>query len=81
MSEISEMTKWLKVALRRDVVERSLRVAVIVGTVLVVINYTDRFMQHALCGFDFFKMGLTYLVPYGVSTYAAVNAILKEHQK
>ena len=75
------MTEWLKVAVRSDVVQRSLRVAVVVGTLLILINYTDRFMKHALGGFDFLKMGLTYLVPYGVSTYASVNAILKEQQK
>ena len=75
------MTEWIKIALRRDILQRSLRVALVVGTLLIAINYTDRFMKHTLCGFDFFKMGLTYLVPFGVATYAAVNAVLKEQQK
>ncbi len=74
----NKMAVWLKVAVRRDVLQRSLRVALVVGTLLILINYTDRFMNHALGGFDFLKMGLTYLVPYGVSTYASVNAILRE---
>ena len=72
------MSVWFKIATRRDVIERSLRVALVVGTILVLLNYTDRFLRHTLCGFDFVKMVLTYLVPYGVSTYSAVGAILKE---
>ena len=78
---INKMTEWLKVAIRKDVAQRSWRVAVVVGTLLIFINYTDRFLKHALCGFDFIKMGLTYLVPYSVATYASVNAIFKEQQK
>ena len=74
------MKKWLKIALRRDILLRSLRVALVVGTILVLINYTDRFMKHALCVFDLVKMGLTYLVPFSVSTHAAVSALLKEQQ-
>ena len=76
--DTGKLPVWFKIAIRGDVIERSLRVALVVGTILVLLNYTDRFLQHALCGFDFVKMVLTYLVPYGVSTYTAVGAILKE---
>jgi len=66
---------WLATALRRDVVARSLRVALVVGTLLVVVNYADRALAGRLTPIDYVKMGLTYLVPYGVATYAAVQAI------
>jgi len=66
---------WLATALRRDVVARSLRVALVVGTLLVAINYTDRALAGRLGAIDLLKMGLTYLVPYGVATYAAVQAL------
>jgi len=69
---------WLATALRRDVVARSLRVALVVGTLLVAINYTDRVLAGRIGAIDLLKMGLTYLVPYGVATYAAVQALRRE---
>ncbi|MFQ5514490.1 MAG: nitrate/nitrite transporter NrtS [Myxococcota bacterium] len=66
---------WLSTALRRDVVLRSLRMAAVVGTLLVVINYADRALVGELGAADAIKMVLTYLVPYGVATYAAVAAL------
>ncbi|MBK7949187.1 MAG: nitrate/nitrite transporter NrtS [Deltaproteobacteria bacterium] len=66
---------WLATAGRPEIVRRSLRIAAVVGTTLVAINYTDRFLAGTLSSFDWIKMGLTYLVPYCVSTYAAVEAV------
>ena len=66
---------WLADAMRPDVVRRSLRVAALVGSILIAINYTDRWLAGALTRADWIKMGITYLVPYGVATYAAVAAI------
>ncbi len=50
-------------------------VAAVVGTLLVAINYSDRALAGALGPADWVKMILTYFVPYGVATYAAVDAI------
>lgn len=64
-------------ALRRDIVKRSLVIAAIVGTILNLINQGD-----AIADFSTFELGkciLTYMVPYCVSTYAAVTALL--HKK
>lgn len=66
---------WLALARRRDVVLRALRVAAVVGTLLLLINYGDRLFAGALLPGDTFKMLLTYLVPYGVSTWSAVQAL------
>lgn len=66
---------WLDVATRRDVVSRSLRVALIVGTILVVINQGDALLMQRFPSDLFWKIPLTYLVPFSVSTYAAVDAI------
>ena len=74
------MNHWLQTALRPDVRKRSLRVAVIVGTIVVLINYLDRFIAGRVGAADYLKIALTYCVPYCVATYAAVGAILhKEH--
>ena len=72
------MRKWLRVARRKDVVMRSIRVGLVVGTILVVINYTDRLLAGNLKVFDLLKITLTYFVPYSVSTYASVSAILTQ---
>ena len=69
------MKPWLAVACRRDVVQRSLRVAVVVGTILVLINHGDRIASGLATSADWLKMGLTYLVPDAVSTWASVGAI------
>lgn len=66
---------WLALAVRRDVAARSLRVALVVGTLLVAINHGDRLLAGTLAKADLRKIALTYLVPYGVSTWAAVGAL------
>lgn len=64
---------WLETARSPEIVGRALRVAAVVGTILVAINYTDRWLADALSRSDYLKMGLTYLVPYCVSTFTAVQ--------
>jgi len=66
---------WIGTACRRDVVRRSFEVALVVGTILVVINQGDAILTGKLTGELILKSVLTYLVPYCVSTYAAVQAI------
>jgi short subunit fatty acids transporter len=72
---------WLEVARRRDVVRRALRVAAVVGTLLCLINHGDRLLTGALGARELLKIALTYLVPYAVSTYAAVSAIRAEQER
>ncbi|HVC52593.1 MAG TPA: nitrate/nitrite transporter NrtS [Stellaceae bacterium] len=50
---------------------RSLGVALIVGTILNLINQGDALVTGR--SLDFAKLLLTYLVPYCVSTYGAVS--------
>ena len=70
------MADWLQLAMRRDIVYRSLRIAVVVGTILVAINYGDKLVTGEILPIEFAKMLLTYCVPYCVSTYASVSAVL-----
>ncbi|MCY3752258.1 MAG: nitrate/nitrite transporter NrtS [Gammaproteobacteria bacterium] len=71
------MKRWLSIAARRDVVISSLKVCVVVGTVLVLINYFDRILVGTLSDIDYFKILLTYCVPYCVSTYASVGVVIR----
>jgi len=73
------MSTWklaCQCACSNGVPRRSLYVALIVGTILNVINQGD-----ALLGFasiNWFKIILTYCVPYLVCTYGAVSVQLKK---
>ena len=74
------MYKWIDIALKPTIVIRSIRVAIIVGTILVLINYVDRIIYANLEMMDYLKMALTYCVPYCVSTYAAVSTIISKEE-
>tara|TARA_B100000945_G_scaffold302944_1_gene287006 strand:- start:14 stop:181 length:168 start_codon:yes stop_codon:yes gene_type:complete len=53
--------------------------AIVVGTVLVAINYGDLILKGDTEKIAWYKIALTYLVPYCVSTYSAiVNGVSKK---
>lgn len=65
----------ISLALSKQVVPRALKVALLVGTLLALINHGEKILAMSLTSQDFIKVVLTYLVPYGVSTWSAVGAI------
>jgi hypothetical protein len=69
------MRQWLKIAMRRDIILRGLKVSAIVGTILVAINQGDLILGGQLDASAAWKIPLTYLVPYCVATYGGVSAI------
>ena len=69
------MSEWLRIALEPSVVRRALRTMAVVGTILVAINHGDALLQGRLDGERVFKICLTLLVPYGVSTTSSVAAL------
>lgn len=66
---------WLTDACEPPVARRAVRVALVVGTVLVAINHGDRILRGTLDALAWAKIALTYCVPYCVSTYSAVSAL------
>jgi len=62
-------------ACSNGVPRRSFWVAVVVGTILNVINQGDAFLGAAAV--NWYKIGLTYVVPYAVSTFGAVSFQLR----
>lgn len=62
-------------AVSDGVPQRSLAVALVVGTVLNLINQGDAILGSAPV--NWLKLALTYLVPYAVCTYGAVAHQLK----
>lgn len=63
----------LRTVLRPPIVKRSLWVALVVGTILNLINQGDRFAAGA--PLDWGKLVLTYVVPFLVASYGAWAAL------
>ena len=74
-NSVADNLGFLPLASSQDVVRRAIKVSLIVGTVLALINHGDKILSISLTHQDIFKITLTYLVPYCVSTWSAVQAL------
>ena len=66
---------WWDVALRPDIVRRALTMSAVVGTLLMLINHGDSIWRGEVGGWRMLRIGLTYLVPFTVSTLSSTAAI------
>jgi hypothetical protein len=69
------MRNWLRRAIRPEISGRALRVAMIVGPTLTIINQGDVILNGDITAGVVGKIVLTFFVPYCVSTYAGVAAL------
>ena len=69
------MTETLSLCFTRSVVRRAAYSALIVGTILILINHSDALLRGELDAPRLFRMGLTVVVPYVVSTVSSVITI------
>ncbi len=69
------MSEWLSIALEPTIVRRAIKYAIIVGAVLITINHGDAILRGNLTVDRLFKMALTVVVPYCVSTASSVGVI------
>lgn len=69
---------FIKLASQRKIVKRSLIVSLVVGTILNLINQGD--VMTGSASFNLFKCVLTYVVPYCVSTYGSVMALIDKER-
>jgi hypothetical protein len=60
--------------LYRPVLRRAIYVALVVGTILTIINQGDVLLAGEITRLVMAKIVLTYLVPYSVSTFSALSA-------
>jgi hypothetical protein len=68
------MKTFFVAATERGTVVTSARVALVVGSILALINYGDRiFLSCDMRSLDWVKLALTYCVPYCVATYGAAR--------
>ncbi len=77
--QVSMISEWLRIAARPSVIRRSLRYGVLVGCILIGINYGDAIVHGEVITTGLLKMGLMAFVPYVVSTVSSVAAI-QEHR-
>ncbi len=71
MIEDSLVGKTIRYALEPGVRKRAAAVAVVVGSILNIINQGDKLIDGR--PLDWIKIILTYMVPYCVATYGAVS--------
>ena len=68
------MKLFFEAAVERGTVTTSAKVALLVGSILALINYGDRiFLYWDMHALDWFKLAVTYCVPYCVATYGAAR--------
>ena len=72
------MSKFMKVAMQAEVFRTAVKVALVVGTILALINHSSAIFNLTLTTQNVFQIILSYFVPYGVSTYSSVKTILKD---
>ena len=72
------MSKFMKVAMQAEVFRTAVKVALVVGTILALINHSSAIFNLTLSAQNVFQIILSYFVPYGVSTYSSVKTILKD---
>ena len=72
---------FLEAATQKPIVMKSLKVSAIVGTILVLINYSNKLFPLDLVPSDWIRMAMTYCVPYCVSTYSAATTLLERQPK
>jgi hypothetical protein len=58
--------------------KRALKVALLVGSILAVINHGDIVLAGTATATVWIKICLTFLVPYCVATFASVQAIRQQ---
>ena len=70
------MREFLKLCFARSVVRRAGVTALVVGTILILINHGDALLNGQMDTSRLSKIILTALVPYLVSTVSSASSIL-----
>tara|TARA_R110002111_G_scaffold120446_7_gene183657 strand:+ start:1464 stop:1718 length:255 start_codon:yes stop_codon:yes gene_type:complete len=67
------LRKHLTVAFSKEVMATAFRVALVVGSILAIINHGPKIYLGTLSQENVYQIIITYLVPYCVSTYSALK--------
>jgi hypothetical protein len=67
---------WIALCFSRPIVRRALIAAAIVGIILTFINHGGAILSGQVDASTLFQIGLTFIVPYVVSTVSSVTTIM-----
>ncbi|MDO6621268.1 nitrate/nitrite transporter NrtS [Oceanihabitans sp. 1_MG-2023] len=73
---VRKVNKVVKIASEREIVISSLKVAIVVGLILNLINQGEKLIALDFKHLNLLKFFITFSVPYMVSTYASVKVKL-----
>lgn len=74
------MRTFLHYWFRRETVLRAIKVAAVVGPTLTLINQWDVLLNGPYSPRLFFKVCLTFLVPYSVSSFSSARAYMESEK-
>jgi len=63
----------------RKQIKTAIFISILVGTILTLINQGEAFIDGS--SLNWYKVVLTYIVPFGVSLYSSIMAKLEVEQK
>ena len=72
-----QLTQVLEIWFSRQILNRSIKTAIVVGTILAFINHGELIFSWSLTPQCWMKMGLTCLVPYSVASWTATKSELE----
>jgi hypothetical protein len=70
------VSEWLACCVSKPVIRRAILSALIVGSILVMINHSDALLHGQFDRIRVFRIGLTVMVPYIVSTVSSASTIM-----
>jgi hypothetical protein len=72
------MKKFFAAATEKGTITASAKVALLVGSILALINHGDRIFLHgSMHALDWVKVAVTYCVPFCVATYGAAKYAMR----
>jgi hypothetical protein len=74
-ASLHKMSTWIQTAATKSIQRNGLKVAIIVGTLLNLINQGDVILNGAWSEIQVPKLLLTFCVPYCVAVYAGTQAM------
>ncbi|TXT31862.1 MAG: hypothetical protein FD131_785 [Rhodocyclaceae bacterium] len=73
------LSTLFQTACQRSIVQAAIKVAIVVGTILNLINQGGRLLDGL--PLSWFHVGLNYLVPYCVSSYSAARNEMRRREE
>jgi hypothetical protein len=75
------MKNFLTLCFTKPIVKRAILTALLVGALLIAINHGDAILRGEMNTERWLKAGLTFLVPYLVSTVSSASTLLSVQKK